>query len=181
MTFCTGHRILLFRCHHSLTLVHTLALLWCWKGPLATHTQQFSVHRSIYGNGSWDAMATYQRAASSGPSDEGDHLIFVCGWRCCCNVGEWTKDPQRKKNGLEFKMSSSLKLAICGVLIFKAGVTPSALALMGQYQVAGVKNRISSIPRGACFWREASIIRTLNGCRRAARKPTLGRLVCDGP
>ena len=27
-----GHRILLFRCHHSLTLGHTLVLLWCWKG-----------------------------------------------------------------------------------------------------------------------------------------------------
>ena len=27
-----GHRILLFRCHHSPTLGPTLVLLWCWKG-----------------------------------------------------------------------------------------------------------------------------------------------------
>ena len=27
-----GHRILLFCCHHSLTLGCTLVLLWCWKG-----------------------------------------------------------------------------------------------------------------------------------------------------
>ena len=27
-----GHRIPLFHCHHSLTLGHTLVLLWCWKG-----------------------------------------------------------------------------------------------------------------------------------------------------
>ena len=27
-----GHRIILFRYHHSLTLGHTLVLLWSWKG-----------------------------------------------------------------------------------------------------------------------------------------------------
>ena len=30
--YCLGHRILLFRCHHSLMLGRTLVLLWCWKG-----------------------------------------------------------------------------------------------------------------------------------------------------
>ena len=61
---------------------------------------------------------------------------------------------QKKNNG--FDLNQLLIIVIvdiseCLMFEYEAGVAPPALALICQYQASIVKNRISSIPRGAFF------------------------------
>ena len=127
----------------------------------------------------WQSLVTrgqiVRMASSSESFDSDDNLLLFCCWYWCGNIGEWRKRPTKGEE--RFGVESALKypprwdrpFLMC---LSVTGVAPPALDLTGQYQALGVRNRISSIPRVACFWREAT---TFGRSCRAAQTPHTGR------
>ena len=70
---------------------------------LATHTQQFSMRCSVYGNVSRDARANPQTASSSEFFDEDDHFIysFIAAGVAVEMLESEQKARKKKESGLE--------------------------------------------------------------------------------